>query len=299
MKNSFPLYTSIPAQLTQTFTESEIVTTTKTEVSVLSNFGATPTDSAVVWKSVYFNTQTPESAWQSTVNSFVTESNTRSYKNAENNSVSETDETGGTTQVGGGGFTWVEHRQLSARLVNSNALSASITYESYAQAPLSDLARRAAKVSIENTTVTAWQPAAALWSVDFVAAVFPQTFSVENSSQSRTTEGSAWADGYYETVFDSESETTFSGKWVAEGTPGTSWVQVGGFGNTGKNQRGDNWTRIRPPNILVSLDESGNTSPVTHQVFSTYAATAVENFQQAFAVEVNSTGGGQKFLARP
>jgi hypothetical protein len=298
------IYRQIPAELTQNFTTSEAITTTITEESIINIYGNTPTDSAVAWKSVYFNTQTPQSTWQSTFSSFVTESYTRRYQTSIDGSTTESDEqstdtggsTGETTLASANGWTWVEHRPLWVNPASSNALSASITYEALGQAPLNNLTQRAKKVSIANTTITAWRPAAAQWPIDFVHAVFPQTLKTENTDVSRTTIGSFWADGYHQTIRDTESFTTFSGAWVAQGTPDTSWLQVGGFGRTGKNERGDSWTRIRPPNILLQVNSSGSRTPVTHQSLSTYAATGTEEYQSALNVVVNATGGTRRFL---
>jgi hypothetical protein len=298
------LYQKIPAELTQNFTTSEAVTTTITEESIINIYGNTPTDSAVAWKSVYFNTQTPQSTWQSTFSSFVTESYTRRYQTSIDSSTTASDEQSTdtsasmeqNTSAGAKGWTWVEHRTLWVNPASSNALSASITYEVLGQAPLSNLTERAKKVSIANTTITAWRPAAAQWMINFVQAVFPQTLKAENTDVSRTTIGSFWADGYHQTISDTESFTTFSGEWVAQGTPDTSWLQVDGFGRTGKNERGDSWTRIRPPNILLRVNSSGSNTPVTHQSLSTYAATGAEEYQSALNVVVNATGGTRRFL---
>jgi hypothetical protein len=304
MKDAFSVYPPIPAARSATLTKTKTTTTTATQEATSISVGNAKTDSQIAWKTTYYNTTTPDGAWQNTCFTFTTEINQKRVEGTQNTKTeteyTTTAENGETTEAMTGSFengrTWVEHVSLWTEALSSNPLYATITHEREGQAPLSNLTQRAKKVSIANTTVTAWQPAAAMWNVDFVAAVFPQTFSMKNTAASQTTSGKLWAGGYSETIFDNSSLTSTSGAWVADGAPDTTWRQAAGFANTGKNQRGDFWTRVLLPNILKTIDSDGSTNNVTFTGISTYAATTAENYEKADVIAVNSTGGIGQYL---
>lgn len=294
----------IPASSFVTFTHTETGTTTSTEQLTSVSVGGAKTESQISWSTTWHNTTTPDGLWQSTCFSFATQIHQKRIEGTQNTNTTTEETTtasnGGTTSGQTSSYekavTWVENVLLWTETITSNPLYATITFERSGQSPLSNLSKRAKVVSIANTTVTAWRPAAAMSKVDFVAAAYPQSFEVKNTAENRTTTGSLWGGGYSETIADLSSSTSISGAWVAEGMPDTTWKRAEGFANTGKNQRGDVWTRVRLPNIVQTVGEDGISRNVTFRDIFTYAATFKENAEKAKVILVNSTGGSGQYL---